>query len=353
MIKDFKYLESDARVYREYVEKYLPERIIDSHIHIWKNKFISENLDPIKIKTDPFFSFETIDEFDFTDFDKVSKTIFPGKEYKGIFFGAPFEEIDIDDNNQLIIEKSIKDNINGMFIPKADYKQEFVQEKILEGGLYGFKPYPDLAVGKKYRHDQDSVSISEMITEDQLEIAQRFGLIILIHVPKSQRIRDRENIKEIKWISRSYPDAKIILAHAGRSYCVFDIVNSINEIKDLENVYVDTAMINNWEVIKILLENLGSGRIIYGSDLPVAGLRGKNICINDRHYFFTAKPFPWSISGPGVNEENVTFFIYEEIKEILKAVSSTGSGKEDIENIFFNNIRNIMDSINEKRKEIK
>jgi len=351
MIKEFKYFDKDLQSYREHIEGYIPDRIIDSHVHIWKNSFIAGHIDPVKKKTDPFFSFDCIDEFSFEDFDEVSGTLFPEKQYEGIFFGAPFEEIDIDANNQMIIDRSLKDNINGLFIPKADHRPEFVEEKILEGGLLGFKPYPDLALGKKYRHDQDSVSIAEMITGDQLALANKYRLMIVLHIPKSRRIRDEENIREIIGISEAYPDLKLILAHAGRSYCVYDIIDSIDRIKGLDNVFVDTAVINNWEVIEILLENLGSHRIIYGSDFPIAALRGKNICINDVHYFVTARAFPWSVSGPSIKEANMTFFIYEEIKEILKAVRKTGSGKKDIENIFFNNIKNILDSIHTRRKD--
>ena len=150
-----------------------------------------------------------------------------------------------------------------------------------------------------------------------------------------------------------FPNLRLILAHAGRSYCVCDIIDSIRHIKNLDNVFVDTAVINNWEVIEILLKELGSERIIYGSDFPIAALRGKNICINNKHYFVTARVFPWSISGSGIKEQNMTFFIYEEIREILKGVYKTGLGKKDIDNIFFNNIKNILDSIQNSRKEAK
>ena len=350
MIKDFKYFENDRKVYEEYIKKYIPKEVIDFHVHIWRGRHISDNIDPVKKETDPFFSFDSIDEFSFEDFDNISQTLFPENDYRGLFFGAPFEEIDIEANNQMIIDRAVKYNIKGLYIPKADHKPEHVEEKILEGNLYGFKPYPDLAIGKKYRHDQDSVSISEIITEEQLGLADKYGLVVLLHIPKSERLRDKENIREIVEIAHSYPHLKLILAHAGRSYCVYDIIDSIAEIKDLKNVFVDTAMINNWEVIEILLKDLGSERIIYGSDFPIAALRGKNICVNDKHYFFTAKSFPWSISNAKIDEQNITFFIYEEIKEILKAIFKNSMGKKEIENIFFNNARKILDDINNKRK---
>jgi uncharacterized protein len=351
VIKDFKYFENDRRVYDEYIKDFLPDRVIDSHIHIWKNCFVSDDIDPIKKKTDPFFSFDCIDEFGFEDFRTVSDTLFPDKEYEGVYFGAPFDEIDIDANNQMIIEESASSGINGLYIPRADHKPGFVEEKINEGSLFGFKPYPDLAIGKKYRHDQDSVCIAEMITEGQLAIADKYKLMVVLHIPKSMRLRDEENISEIAEISRSYPGLKLVLAHAGRSYCMYDIIESIQHIKDLDNVFVDTAMINNWEVIELLLEELGSEKILYGSDFPVAGLRGKNICINDRHYFVTARTFSWSLSGPAIAEKNMTFFIYEEIREIIKAVLKTGSGTKALSNIFYNNIKNILDQVKAGRKE--
>jgi hypothetical protein len=132
MIKQFNYYDSDHEIYNRDIREKIPEKIIDFHVHLWKNQFISDELDPLKINTDPFFSFDMIDEFSLQDFKKVSKTLFPEKQYNGLYFGAPFKEIDIDNNNQIIIEYALKDGVEGLFMPKASHNKDFVGNKILE-----------------------------------------------------------------------------------------------------------------------------------------------------------------------------------------------------------------------------
>ena len=345
MIKDFKYYQSDRKVYTDEIKNNIPDKVIDFHVHIWKKEFLSKDIDPIKKERDPFFNFDVIDEFTFDDFNKISKSLFPDTEYEGLFFGAPFEEVKIDDNNQMIGDEITRRRSAGLFIPRADDNIEYIEDNIKANNFYGFKPYPDLAIGKKYRHDQDSVSIMDFITEEQLKLANKYRLIVLLHIPKSNRLRDKKNIEDIINISKSYPGLKLILAHAGRAYCVYDLIDDITKINKLDNVFVDTAVINNWEVIEILLEKLGSEKIIFGSDLPITALRGKNICINNKHYFFTANPYPWSVSNKNLEEKNITFFLYEEIREIIKAVSKRKSDKKVIENIFYNNAKRLIDGI--------
>lgn len=351
MIKDFKYCEQDKKIFKQYIEKFIPKKVIDFHIHIWQKELVSKDIDSSKELSDPFFSFNVINEFTFNDFQNISKILFPGIEYEGLFFGAPFKEIDIEGNNQIIIGEARRNNIKGLLVTSTDFKPLYIEDKIHSGSLYGFKPYPELVVGKSYSRSEDNVCIMDIITDEQLSIANKYNLIIMLHIPKSKRLRDKKNIEEIVNISKSYPNLKLVLAHAGRSYCLYDIIDCINIIKKLKNVYVDTSFINNWEVIEILLKNVGSEKILYGSDFPLAAIKGKNICVNDKHYFFTSRPFPWSISNPNIDDRYVTFFIYEEIREILKAVFRNKFDRKVIDNIFYNNARNLTENI--KKKKIK
>ncbi|MDZ7837479.1 MAG: amidohydrolase family protein [Actinomycetota bacterium] len=67
----------------------------------------------------------------------------------------------------------------------------------------------------------------DFISDQVLEFCQEYGLILLIHIPRAKRLRDRRNIEELKEMGRRYPNIKIVLAHAGRSYCYSDIKDSI------------------------------------------------------------------------------------------------------------------------------
>ncbi len=346
MYKNLKYSIRDKEIFENEFKKYLPQRIIDSHIHLWKSDQIdTENITPERKGKHPFLSFEECKDFSYADFIQVSKTIFPQIDYDGLFFGSPFREFNIEKANKMIEEDVISKNKDALFISIADDSSDLIEEKIKEGNFIGLKPYPDLVVNKDY-DNQDSVSIFDFLPEKHLAVADKLGLIVLLHIPKVKRLNDSKNLDDIINICRSYPNIKLILAHAGRSYCLFDLENSIKKIYKLKNLWIDTAMINDWEIIEIILDYLGSEKVIYGSDMPVATFRGKNICINNKHFFVTYPSFPWGLSNESFCKGEFTYFLYEEIRAILKAIKKKKIDKKIISNIFYKNIKNIIDSVN-------
>lgn len=343
LLKDF--TKEDLKIFKEEFRNFLPGKIYDFHVHLWKKDFYNLKISKNRIKQNPFLDPEII-QFTYKNFNDVSKKLFPGKGYEGLFFGFPIKEIDLEKNNKYISEISTRNNSYGLFVPKPDIKE--IPADFFKNGFIGFKPYPDLLnfpePGDFSKLDID-VGIFDFISETVLEFCQEYGLILLIHIPRKGRLNDRRNIDEIKVIGRRYPGIKIILAHAGRSYCYSDIKDSINYLKELKNLYVDTAMINSFSVNKVLLEELGSERVIYGSDLAVAALKGKNVDINNKHYFVTKSPKEWSLSSYEMELNNFTFFIYEIVRAIKVAVKSLSLTDKDIENIFYLNAKRLIKDI--------
>jgi len=343
LLKDF--TKEDSRIYKEEFEDFLPKKIYDFHIHLWKKDFFNSKISKERMKQNPFLDPE-IDQFTFEDFKDISKKLFPGKEYEGLFFGLPMKEIDLKKNNRYISEINSKNNNCGLFMPEPDLKE--IPVDFFKNGFIGFKPYPDLLdfsePGDFSRLDID-VGIFDFISDVVFGFCQEHSLILLIHIPRKGRLNDKRNIEEIKTIGERYPKIKIILAHAGRSYCYSDIKDSINYLKGLKNLYVDTAMINSFSVNKLLLEELGPERVIYGSDLAVATIKGKNIDINNKHYFVTSIPRTWSLSSSEMKLNEFTFFIYAIIRSIKIAARSLDLGKNEIEAIFYNNAVRLIDDI--------
>jgi len=317
MINNFKYYSEDKELFEKYIKKYIPDKVIDFHVHLWRKKHINESAYSINNTGKSFLTTSEISGFAYQDFVFTTKTIFPQIDYTGVFFGNVFKEVNISEVNEMIREDIINKGLPGLFIPTANDDYNSLKKILKNGKYFGLKPYPDLAIGKDYSN-QNSVSISDFLTEDHLKIANEMGLIILLHIPKTKRLNDKDNLRDIKDISISYPKTKLILAHAGRSYCAADLINSIKIISKLKNVYMDTAMITNWKVIELLLNNLGTERILYGSDLPVAGHRGKNICINGKHYFVTPFKSYWSISNENLIDSNFTFFYMKKLGKFFE-----------------------------------
>ncbi len=341
--------DGDLKIFNEEFSKFLPAEIVDSHVHLWKKNFFKENISESRQKQSPALDSDIIDGFTIEDFKNVTEKIFPGKKYDGLFFGLPIKEADLDKTNKYISDVCIKNGSYGLFNPVPDLKE--IPQDFFKNRFVGFKPYPELVdfkATKDFSKLDIDVSIFDFISKKVLEFCQEYSLILLIHIPRAGRLNDRRNIEEIKDIGKKYPNIKIVLAHAGRSYCYSDIKDSIGYLKEVKNLYVDTAMINSFSVNKVLLEELGSERILYGSDLPIATFKGKNIDINNKHYFVTSTPKAWSLSSAEMNLDSFTFSIYEIIRAIRIAVLSLNLSKEDIENIFYNNTKRLIGDILQK-----
>jgi len=344
LLKDLN--DEDLKIFKEEFSEFLPVEIIDSHVHLWKRSFFKESISENRLEQSPALDPDIIDGFIFEDFKNITEKIFPGKKCSGLFFGLPMKEANLDETNEYISDVCKKNGSYGLFNPRPDLKE--IPENFFESKFIGFKPYPDLVdfkTPKDFSKLDIDVSIFDFISKKVLEFSHEYGLILLIHIPRKDRLNDRRNVEEIKAIGKKYPNIKIVLAHAGRSYCYSDIKDSIKYLKEIKNLYVDTAMINSFSVNKVLVDELGADRILYGSDLPVAIFKGKNIDINNKHYFVTKSPKAWSLSSTDMKLDNFTFFIYEIIRAIRVAAKSLSLSKESIENIFYLNAKRLIEDI--------
>ncbi|MCL4378051.1 MAG: amidohydrolase family protein, partial [Actinobacteria bacterium] len=342
--------EKDLKIFNQEFNNFLPKKIMDFHVHLWKKDFLNKEISEERQKSNPFTDQDIIDGFVFKDFKTISNTLFPDKEYSGLFFGLPVKEVDLDKANKYISDVCIENNCYGLYIPEPDLNE--IPENFFKNRFVGFKPYPDLVdfeTPADFSKLDIDVSMFDFISKKVLEFSNEYGLILLIHIPRKGRLSNKRNIEELRKIGEKYKNIKIILAHAGRSYCYEDIWSGIQYIKDMKNLYVDTAMINNFSVNKLLMEELGPERILYGSDLAVAALKGKNIDINNKHYFVTNTPKYWSLSSSEMNLDDFTFFIYEIIRAIKIATQSLNLIREDIEGIFNSNAEKLIESIIENK----
>lgn len=69
-------------------------------------------------------------------------------------------------------------------------------------------------------------------------------------------------------IARRYPEAKILMAHLGGNY-----YHGIKAIRDCQNVWVDNSGTpDERDAIDYTLKNIGSERILFGTDMPGGAL---------------------------------------------------------------------------------
>lgn len=340
MIRDFEYGEKDAAVFRAEFAARLPDRIIDCHNHSWTMDCLVIGREEYARhkRYKPWTDFDFMEEFTLDDFDRCAGALFPGKKVAGAFFGLPFPQVDRERSNAYILRAAPARNSGFYYMPGQH--EDAAEAKRRHGllglkGFLGLKPYPDLA-----RVDRGDVGLYDMLNRSFLEFADRHGLLVMLHIPGADRLRNERLRRDLAECVTRYPGANFIIAHVARSFCYADVEGTVDFLVGYENVHWDMALINDPLVLEYLFRRVPSRRIFYGSDTPLAFSRGKDVCVNNKHYYVTGSAAPWGLAPGAEGLLDLTFYAYEELRAILYAARAVYGAEEErnLENIFYNNM---------------
>ena len=115
------------------------------------------------------------------------------------------------------------------------------------------------AVGVKLHPRSEGFVLSDPVAVELVAVAHERRLPVMIHAGRGIPSLGRDAIA----LARRFPDARLILAHAGIS----DLGWIWREAADIHNLFFDTAW---WNVVDLLalLALVPAGRLLYGSDMP-------------------------------------------------------------------------------------
>jgi len=323
--------EKNLKIYNKEIRDFIPQEIFDFHIHVFNEESIP--------KGEPGFELPGVHIRSYTtpELKDDIKKIYPGKDYSAVVFGYPDEKYDHNINNKYVAENSDRKSIYPFRLIMPDEKPEKVEEELLSMRFLGVKPYLNYVRGKNVQ----DIEINDMLPPPLMEVIDKLGLIVMLHIPRSERLADPVNQEQIAALSEKSPNSKIVLAHIGRAYYLSNIVGHLEKIARLENVYCDIAMVNHWEVLEYLFNHFDRKRILYGTDLPIGICGGKSVEINNQYTYVTSKPWMLSISD---DHQKLVFtsFIYEEIRAIKKAVNRLRLNDNFLEDLFFRNANQLI-----------
>jgi hypothetical protein len=175
-----------------------------------------------------------------------------------------------------------------------------------------------------------------------MEIINRLGLIVMLHIPRRLRLADPLNQTHLAELCARYPNARIVLAHIGRAYFLKCAIGQFERMKELPNLYYDLAMVQHWEVMEYTFETVGAGKVLYGTDIPIALAPGKSVEINHQYTYVTPEPWDLSISDDH-GKIQFTSFLYEELRAFKRAAARIGLNRRDVESIFYDNGMTLLD----------
>lgn len=326
------YQAVDLPIYRAELADWLPARVFDIHAHAWLPQ---HNLRPIsEERVGLVFEAESVS---WDELREAYDLLFPGKTVEWLAFGMPLSVVDREANNAYVAAQIDNRRSFGLYVVRPE-ETDGLLDKLKAGGFVGFKPYLSFVTWKPL----EAIRIRDFLTDAQLEVAHQYRLPVMLHVPRDRRLADPDNLTDLEHIAAAYPHARIILAHGGRAYSAALINEALNVVERLDNMYFEFSNVQSAEVVEAILRRMPLERLMYGSDIPVATVRGYMFMLNGQRVALTRKPFAWSISGkPG--QLRCTFMGYEQIRAMKTACERVGIRREGVEALFYGNARRLID----------
>ena len=169
----------------------------------------------------------------------------------GLLFPVPVKLADLDKSNQYLVDQLEKaETSRGLIMVSPDYSEVKVSLYLENYKIIGFKPYHCFSA-KSITFDS---SITDSLPERFWRIADQHGLIIMLHSVKDLGMADSEIQWKLLDLCSRYPRAKLVLAHAARSFHSLH-AQFVKSLRGLENVYFDMSGICEVATIVTVLMN--------------------------------------------------------------------------------------------------
>ncbi len=348
----FEMKDVDKKFYKERIKDFLPENIIDIHTHVWLDKFKNYGIqEPQRAVTWPSL---VAKDNSIEDLFETYKLMFDGKKVTPLIFSSVKSGDKIDEANAYISDCSSRMCVPSLLYACPWWTPQELESQIVDGGFLGIKVYLNLSPSYI---PENEIRIFDFLPHHQLEVIDKMGLMVMLHIPRKDRFKDPVNQQQIIEIHNRYKNLKLIIAHVGRAYCKGDLGNAFDVLKGADRLFYDfSANTNSW-VFEQLIKAVGPHRILFGSDMPILRMRMKRVEKSGIYVNLVPKGMYGDVSGDknmaeveGEEADKLTFFMYEEIDAFRKAAQAASLSSSDIEDIFFNNAVKLIKSIAPDRR---
>lgn len=335
----FEITDLDRRIWDEELADFVPQRIFDVHTHLYRWAFYQH---PNREST-PYYETFGCDfpEASWAMADACDAALFPGRRVHRLAFPMPFaSHVDFDASNAYLAEQVRHDRDSaGLLLVHPERTADDLERDLETYGSLGFKPY------RFYARSGDAANcrLTDFMPEHQIEVANRHGLIIMMHLSKQDAIADPENLADLENLIERYPRVQWILAHCARSYSSWAIDKAAPVLRRLPQLWFDTSSVCESDAFDALYSTVGIDRVMYGSDdIPVGLMRGKYVSFG----------FAWAYLSPKNQTLNLahcdgrlTFTRYEQLRAMQRAARRLGITPAQHEALFFDTAMNLVQSV--------
>lgn len=326
--------DRDQTVFERELDPWLPAKVFDAHIHVLTSEAFTEP------RTDPRCCYNRFGgAYTFEQCNRDLATLMPGRDIGYLSFGTPGTDVDRELAARYTASGCDRRRRFGLTLISPYEPVADVERRIREYGLQGYKPYLNLVTNKA----ANDVTVMDMIAPEQMELADQLGLVITLHIPRAARLADPLNQRQMLELCRRYPGARIIYAHIGRAYYLSNVVGFLDGLRECENAWLDTAMVNHEGVLEYTFNNFPRDRILFGSDAPIAMLRGKSVEINEQYAYLMGEDYR---IGTSIHDSDraveFTFFYYEQLRAVGRAAERAGLDATELAGIMAGNALALM-----------
>jgi predicted TIM-barrel fold metal-dependent hydrolase len=336
----FEVLPHDRQCYDEHLRDWLPPRLIDVHVHVWLARLQSAAAErmartvtwPARVAADNAVE----------DLIATYELLFPGKEVGALTFSLVRPGDDFDTLNAYTADSSRRyPRFASLLFATPAWSGEEFEQRVIAGGFVGAKVY--LNHSPAYLPEKE-LRIFDFLPPHQLDVLDRHGWIVMLHIPRHGRLQDPVNLYQMLELEQRWPNVRVIIAHVGRAYCDGDVGDAFKVLAPTRRLLWDFSANTNATVFRQLLDAVGPRRVLFGSDLPITRMRMRRIQRDGRYVNLVPPGLYGDVSGdPNMGEvtpeegRRLTFFLYEELLAFKQAATAAGLSRQEVAAVFHDN----------------
>ncbi len=312
------------------LQDFIPDKIFDAHAHLYDDSFVSG-------MANGGGAFSIRKRCGIPEYFEDMKPIFGDRKIRMNIVTTPEASMSAPDSKtrwdsvEFLADQLTRfEGHVGEVIVGPDDTVSDIEKMLIHPSIRGFKCYHLLAHNKPTYN----APIGDYLPESAWEVANKHGFVITLHMVRDNSLADPVNSEYIVRMAKKYPNAILILAHAARSFAAWTALESVDTVKELENVWFDFSGVCESPAMFQIMRKCGIDRCIWGSDYPISRLAGKAISIADTFYWIGEKELA-SFSAP--TEFHSWLVGTENLMALRQACLMLDLGASDIEKLFYKN----------------
>lgn len=300
----------------------LPSAIIDSHTHVARSmdiETLSAALMCHIVSTFPVYTFQMA--------EIVKSALWPGKVVRS----ARMAHANCGYRHSAINEYLLCD------LPRGDLmigfgrstEQREVSRLILKKQVVALKMY-------FHSVDPPLNTVQQIFPNPILAAAEKIRIPIVLHLPTPLP----DGLSEVVEIAVRHPELTIILAHLGGhgGQVLYPQVRmAYKALRDVQNVFMDTALVWDSDLIRAAVDTLGSERILFGTDEPLSLIRGTSYVHPQLGPRLYATDYHWASDDDAPMEVRKRIPILLHIQMIEAIIEAVSHDLQTLKQIFHDN----------------